>query len=163
VCWQCEHPEATWPDYIAHLREVLEQHCWVVQGVQRERQRPPYAYTIGLAAHERAELAVTGLPYDEAAALLNGAARHVLVADALRPGMRISLRGGPVTEIVRVAEPGVHLPAAAAINGPGFTALQVVYPDERGHWPWEASFRRGQGGQPVLGARDALSRRGGPA
>jgi Domain of unknown function (DUF4262) len=160
MCWQCDHPEASWQDYLAHLRELLEQHCWIVQGVQRERQRPAYAYTIGLAAHGRPELAVTGLPYEQAAGLLNGAARHALLTDTLRPGERLSLRGSPVTEIVRIAEPGVHLPAAAGINGPRFTALQLVYADERGHWPWDTSFRRGQGGQPVLGARVAsLSRR----
>ena len=154
MCWQCEHPEATWQDYVAHLRELLEEHCWVVQGVQRERQRPAYAYTIGLAAHGRPELVVTGLPYDSAAALLNSAARRALQTDVLRPGERVPLGDGLLTEIVRLAEPGVHLPAAAAVNGAGFTALQLVYADERGHWPWEASFRRGQGGQPVLGARE---------
>jgi hypothetical protein len=157
MCWQCENPGTNWQDYVEHLRDVLERHCWVVQGVQRERQRPAYAYTIGLAAHGRPELAVTGLPYDRAAALLNSAARHVLNTDALRPGEQVALRGGPVTEIVRIAEPGVHLPAAAAVNGPGFMALQLVYADERGHWPWESSFRRGGGGQPVLGVRVALS------
>jgi hypothetical protein len=49
----------------------------------------------------------------------------------------------------------VHLPLAAAINGPGFAALQLVYADDRGHWPWDVGFRGGRGGQPVLGARDA--------
>jgi hypothetical protein len=61
MCWQCENPGTTWQDYVEHLRDVLERHCWVVQGVQRERQRPAYAYTIGLAAHGCPELAVTGL------------------------------------------------------------------------------------------------------
>ena len=66
----------------------------------------------------------------------------------------IPLRDGPVIEIVRVAEPAVHLSVAAAINGPGFAALQLVYADDRGHWPWDVGFRGGRGGQPVLGARD---------
>src|ERR1700760_1789299 len=124
MCWQCEHPEATWQDYVAHLRELLEEHCWVVQGVQRERQGAAYAYTVGLAAHGRPELVVTGLDYDSAAALLNSAARRVLQTDALRPGERVPLGDGLLTEVVRLAEPGVHLPAAAAVNGPGFAALQ---------------------------------------
>src|SRR6201992_3751299 len=74
MCWQCDHPGATWDDYLAHLRELLAQHCWIVQGVQRERRRPPYAYTVGLAAHDRPELVVTGMPYDRAVDLLNRAA-----------------------------------------------------------------------------------------
>jgi hypothetical protein len=155
VCWQCDHPGATWHDYLAHLRELLQRHCWIVQGVQRERHRPPYAYTVGLTAHGQPELVVTGLPYDRAAGLLNSVAEHVLHADAPRAGEVVPLRGGPVIEIVRVAEPSVHLPVAAAINGRGFAALQLVYADDRGHWPWDAGFRGGRGGQPVLGARDA--------
>ncbi|HET9082060.1 MAG TPA: DUF4262 domain-containing protein [Trebonia sp.] len=156
MCWQCDHPGATWQDYLGHLRELLERHCWVVQGVQRERQRPAYAYTVGLPRHQRPELVVTGLPYDRAVDLLNSAAGHVLHAGAPRPGEMLSLRGKPVIEIVRVTEPGVHLMGAAALNGPGFSALQLVYADERGHWPWDAGFRGGRGGQPVLGARRTL-------
>jgi Domain of unknown function (DUF4262) len=154
MCWQCDHPGATWDDYLAHLRGLLQRHCWIVQGVQRERNRSPYAYTVGLTAHGRPELVVTGLPYHRAVDLLNGVAEHVLHADAPRVGEVIPLRGGPVIEIVRVAEPSVHLPVASAINGPGFAALQLVHADDRGHWPWDVGFRGGRGGQPVLGARD---------
>jgi len=162
VCWQCDHPGATWQDYLDHLRELLEEHCWIVQGVQRERRRPPYAYTVGLAAHGRPELVVTGMPYDRAVDLLNGVAEHVLHADPPEPGEVLPLRGGPVVEIVRVTEPSVHLAVAAALNGPQFAALQLVYADDRGHWPWESGFRGGRGGQPVLGARTAVAARTAP-
>jgi hypothetical protein len=159
MCWECDHPEATWQDYLEHLRALLEQRRWVVQGVQRERERPPYAYTVGLPKRQRPELLVTGLPYDRAAGLLNGAAEHALLAGTLRPGELLALPGAPAIEIVRVAEPGVHLKVAAAINGPGFTALQLVYADERGRWPWDSVFRGGHGGQPVLGSRARADRR----
>jgi Domain of unknown function (DUF4262) len=155
MCWQCDHPGATWQDYLEHLRQLLERARWVVQGVQRERGRPPYAYTVGLPRQQRPELLVTGLRYDQAADLLNSAAEHVIDAGPPRPGAMLALRGGPTVEIVRVAEPGVHLKVAAALNGPGFTALQLVYADDRGNWPWDARFRGGYGGQPVLGARGA--------
>lgn len=153
MCWQCDHPGATWPDYLEHLRELLDRHCWVVQGVQRERHRPAYAYTVGLPRQQRPELVVTGLAYDRAVDLLNGAANHVLRAGAPPPGGVLSLRGEPIVEVVQVAEPAVHLAVAAALNGPGFSALQLVYADDRGHWPWDAGFRGGRGGQPVLGVR----------
>ena len=161
MCWQCDHPGATWHDYLEHLRELLEEHCWIVQGVQRERHRPPYAYTVGLAAHGRPELVVTGMPYDRAVELLNSVAEHVAHASAPQPGEVLPLPGGPVIEIVRVTEPAVHLAVAAALNGPQFTALQLVYADDRGHWPWDAGFRGGKGGQPVLGARTAVGSRAG--
>ena len=50
--------------------------------------------------------------------LLNSVAEHVVHADAPAPGEVIPLRGGPVIEIVRVAEPTAHLAVAAALNGP---------------------------------------------
>jgi hypothetical protein len=70
----------------------------------------------------------------------------------------VTLPGGPLLEIVQVTEPGVHLAVAAALNGPGFTALQLVYADDRERWPWDAGFRGGAGGQPVLGGRAAAAR-----
>lgn len=157
MCWQCENPAATWQDYLEHLRGLLERHCWIVQGVQRERSRPPYAYTVGLAAHDRPELVVTGMSYDRAVNVLDRVAEHALHADAPRPGELLPLRGGPVIEIVRVTEPGVHLAVAAALNGPQFSALQLVYADDQGRWPWDAGYHGGRGGQPVLGARAAAS------
>ena len=161
MCWQCDHPAATWQDYLEHLRELLEQHCWIVQGVQRERRRPPYAYTVGLAGHDQPELVVTGMPYDRAVGLLNSVAEQVTQAGAPWPGEVLPLRDGPRVEVVRVTEPAVHLAVAAALNGPAFTALQLVYADDQGRWPWSAGFRGGQGGQPVLGARTAARARTG--
>ena len=76
-------------------------------------------------------------------------------AEAPVPGERVPLTGGPLIEIVRVAEPSAHLRVATEFCGPQFTAIQLVYADDRGHWPWERGFRGGRGGQPVLGARAA--------
>ena len=114
---------------------------------------------MGLTAAERPELVVTGLPYDRAVELLNQAAERVLQGAAPEPGDVLPLRDGVVAEIVRVAEPAVHLSVAAALNGPRFPALQLVYADDAGRWPWEAGFRGGHGGQPVLGARAARPRK----
>ena len=130
-----------------------QRHCWIVQGVQRERHRPPYAYTVGLAAHGRPELVVTGLPYDRAVDLLNGVAEHVLHAEAPRAGEVIPLRGGPVPRSSGLPSRACTCRSPPRISGPGFAALQLVYADDRGHWPWDAGFRGGRGGQPVLGAR----------
>jgi Domain of unknown function (DUF4262) len=154
MCWQCDHPEATWLDYMAHARRLIETHGWMVQGVQRSRHSPAFAYTVGLTEHDRPELAVTGLPMARAVDLLNGSAAHLLHAKVQpQPGEVIPLIGGPVIEIVQVAEPTAHFPVAAHFFGPKIRALQLVYADDRGHWPWDVGFRGGRGGQPVLGAR----------
>jgi hypothetical protein len=156
MCWECDHPGSTRLDYLDHLRDLIHQHGWAVQGVGRDRVHPPWAYTVGLTPHGRPEFVVTGLPLDRATRLLNGVAARVLHAEVPRPGERIPLNGGPLIEIVQVAEPAVHLVSAVELYGPGIRARQLVHADDRGCWPWDAGFRGGRGGQPVLGVRAPL-------
>jgi len=153
MCWQCIHPDATRLDYLDHLRGLIVQHGWAVQGVERDRNRPPWAYTVGLTPHGRPELAVTGLPIDRALRLLNDVAAHVMHAAAPSPGEQIELDGGPVIEIVKVADPAAHLMMAIELDGRRVRALQAVHADDRGHWPWDLGYRGVRGGQPVLGIR----------
>jgi Domain of unknown function (DUF4262) len=153
MCWQCIHPDATRLDYLDHLRGLVVQHGWAVQGVERDRNRPPWAYTVGLTPHGRPELAVTGLPIERAMRLLNDVAAHVMHAAAPSPGEQIELDGGPVIEIVKVADPAAHLVMAIELYGRRVRALQVVHADDRGHWPWDLGYRGVRGGQPVLGRR----------
>lgn len=58
---------------------------------------------------------------------------------------------GPLIEIVELAHPDAHLDTAVALFGRELRALQLVWADDRGHWPWERGFRGMRGGQPVLG------------
>lgn len=153
MCWLCDHPDATHFDYLEHIRDIIACCCFAVQGVEGDRRHAPWAYTVGLTAHGKPELVVTGLSMARSARLLNDVATHVLHADPPLPGEVVPLRGGPVIEIVEVAEPTVHLVIAVEIFGPEIRALQLVHADDRGHWPWELGFRGGRGGQPVLGMR----------
>ncbi len=153
MCWLCDHPGSTRLDYLTHVAELIACHGWAVQGVQRDRIHPPWAYTVGLTASGKPELLVTGMPLVRATQLLDDVAAHVLHADAPRPGERIPLVGGPLIEIVTVAEPAAHLLTAVEFYGSEIQALQLVHADDRGHWPWEVGFRGVRGGQPVLGVR----------
>jgi len=155
MCWLCDHPGSTPADYLDHVRELIARHGWAVQGVQRDRAHPPWAYTTGLTELGTPELVLTGLPLSRAASLLNDAAGHLSHGAPPVPGERILLPGGPLTEIVEVAEPAAHLETAVGLYGPQIRALQIVHADRRGHWPWEAGYRGVRGGQPVLGIRAA--------
>jgi hypothetical protein len=64
-------------------------------------------------------------------------------------------KADPLIEIVRVTEPTAHLVTAVELYGAEIRALQLVYADDRGLWPWDAGFRGQHGGQPVLGQRAA--------
>ncbi|RSM49566.1 DUF4262 domain-containing protein [Amycolatopsis balhimycina DSM 5908] len=155
MCWQCDNPDRPQSEYLMLLRDGVADRGWLVQGVERSGLYPPWAYTIGLSGFGLPELVVTGLPMRVAGDLLNGMAEHALHASPPSPGERIPLRGGPLVEVVALAEPSAHLVFAVALFGPEIRALQLVHADDQGRWPWSPDFRDGEGGQPVLGVRRA--------
>ncbi|HEY6495010.1 MAG TPA: DUF4262 domain-containing protein [Trebonia sp.] len=157
MCWVCDHPEATKAARLAYVRGLLDEHPWVVIGVDRERYRAPYSYTVGLTERELPELLITGLSKGRAAEVLIAVAERVLEAGAPATGARIRLPGRRPGEVIQVSEPGVHLGVAADLFGDRLSAVQLVYADQRGHWPWDKDFRNGRGGQPVLGPRFAAA------
>ena len=59
MCWECDHPGATRDDYLHYVGGVIAEHGWAVQGVERDRIHPPWAYTVGLTEHGEPELVVT--------------------------------------------------------------------------------------------------------
>jgi hypothetical protein len=155
MCWLCDHPDATWPDYLDFMRELIDACGWAVVAVERDHIHPPWAYTVGLTAAGLPELVVTGMSASRAQDLLNDVAAHVLHSCALAPGDQHALEGGPVIEIVELTEPTAHLFVAVELYGNGICAQQLVHADDRGHWPWETGYRGVRGGQPVLGVRAA--------
>lgn len=157
MCWQCDHPESTRQDYLDHMQGLIKRFGWAVVGVEGDRIHPAWAYTLGLTPYGKPELVVTGLPLPRATWLLNEVAQYVLETTVPRAGDKVHVEGGPVMEVVSVTEPTAHLKVAVELYGSAIQALQLVYADDRGHWPWDAGFRgRHRGGQPVLGARADL-------
>ena len=155
MCPLCQNPNLTQADvYAAHTRKI-ETEGWTIQGVTGDRLHAPLAYTVGLTDFDLPELVVTGLRHDLACALLDEVAHHCLHCEPPHPGDRVQLDDGPLFEVVQLAHPDAHLFTAVALRGPNFTALQLVWADDRGRWPWERGHRGGRGGQPVLGPRTA--------
>jgi hypothetical protein len=151
MCWQCDHPGSTTEDYFEELYETIDEQGWAVQHVDSDRTQ--FAYTIGLSRWRLPELLVTGVSPRRAVRLLNNVGRMVVAGDPLAPGKQITLPAGPLVETVEVDQPDAHLKFAVAIFGHRVTALQLVWPDRRGRWPWSADFDDGRGTQPVLGVR----------
>jgi hypothetical protein len=155
MCWECDHPQSSHQDYLDHMQGLIDRFGWAVVGIEDDRIHPPWAYTLGLTPRGRPELVVTGLPLPRATWLLNTLAPYVLDTAVPRPGEEVLVEGCPVIEVVRVTEPTAHLVTAVELYGLEIRALQLVYADDRGHWPWDAGFRGHHGGQPVLGVRAA--------
>ena len=159
MCWICDHPGATESDYAEHMRRLIATYGWAVQGVERDGIHPPWAYTVGLTAHRRPELVITGMGLTRATGVLNGVASHLLHAEVPEPGTQAELLDGPLVEVVKVARPWAHLNLAVEFYGNRIRGLQLVHADRRGHWPWDRRYQGGRGGQPVLGTREPPERR----
>jgi len=138
---------------IAALRVGMrEHHGWVVQFVDHEKR--PFAYTIGLHDRGLPELLVTGLDGYVSNRVLKSLG-HTIVDDGaiVAPAMLIDYEDRFLMEVVEVDHPDVHLKYAARICGPNIRALQLVWADPSGRWPWEKGWNDGRGVQPVLGVR----------
>ncbi len=150
MCWMCDHPGSTVDDYLAEIRAKIRGRGWTVQYV--EDDRVPYAYTIGMTRHGLPELLMTGVSPPRALQLLGGIVDSAPDVKVPAPGERLILRG-TLVEVVEVEHPDAHMNAAIAIYGSEVRALQLVWADWRGRWPWAAGFNNGRATQPVLGVR----------
>ncbi|GAA0614430.1 DUF4262 domain-containing protein [Kutzneria viridogrisea] len=153
MCWQCDHPDLTFEDYLNRIRQIIHTRGWAVQYVEQHEASPPWAYTVGLTEHGRPELVLTGGTAEFSAALLNVVGGHLLHAEPPDPGEQLRFDDGTLVEVVAVTEPAAHLNVAVAMYGDDIQALQLVHADGRGQWPWDSDYRGGRGGQPVLGER----------
>ena len=153
MCWQCDNPDKTLDDYLDVLRSTIRKHGWAVQYVEGDRM--PYAYTIGMHQRGLPEFLVTGLPPKRALWLLDTFAKRTLAGRPPVPGNQVWLPAGTRVELVEIDHPDAHLYMAVNIEGPDISAVQLVWADGRGRWPWAPGFDDGRQLQAVLGRRAA--------
>jgi len=136
MCWLCDNPAATFDDYLEEVvRPVVDRYGFAVQAT--ERDGTVIAYTVGLAEQGREELVVTGKPPDAAHDLLQA----VLAGEEVpRAGQRCDLLVGTALWAFRVLRPEA-LAVAWRVH-PGARALQLVWADTLGRWPWDVHRSR---------------------
>ena len=155
MCWSCDRPGSTRADWLDHMAGLVRQYGWAINWVEPDRGHPPWGYTVGLTFWNLPELVITGLDDRVVGSLLNAEANRAIVEGLPAAGLPFELTTGRVAEMVHVAEPRAHLNTACGLFGDyPFTAVQYVWADADGRWPWEAGFRGLPGGQPVLGPRE---------
>jgi Domain of unknown function (DUF4262) len=151
MCWMCDHPGSTVEDYLDEVRRKIQTYGWAIQYVEDDRR--PYAYTIGRTPFGLPELLVTGVSPVRAHHLLHDFADRIEGTLPLKPGTKVALSGRDRVEVVKVEHPEAHMGAAIGLYGYEVRAMQLVWADARGRWPWSADFDEGRGTQPVLGVR----------
>ena len=130
----------------------VRQHGLHIVHVLAEGELPEFSYTVGLYhTFEHPEVLLYGLPREGAHRILND------LADNLRTGQRY-IAGETYSDLLkgyrctfRTIPVGQYLHLGWAVwfnEGPEFPAVQLVYPDRDGRWPWQDGvtddFRRHQ-------------------
>lgn len=110
----------------------------------------PFSYTIGLTAFDHPEVVITGMPFESAQAFLNLIGAEVRDGKAYRADTWVE----ELTDAGALLLIPVHdiagLTAIEELYG-RVDALQLVWCDSRGRFPWEADYRNRPGTQPLLG------------
>ena len=149
MCEMCDGatPEQFVADVVADIRKA----GWSIVAVEDERGRHVHSYTVGLTrVHGHAELVFSGGDVDTAHRVLDELAAAVCEGRRLVAGETLARReAGCECLVVQVANPERLVIAQAVCRLPDLPpvpALQIVWADEGGRWPWQMCdhHRRGQ-------------------
>lgn len=146
----------TYEEVLDEHRSLIEEGGWSHVMVVGDVTRPPFVYTVGLTRLEgHPEVVVSGPDLDTACGVLHSAAEAVVEGERFAAGREVDLDGVPL-RVVAVRRPA-HLVVAQDIYAtPGHAglvpALQLVWPDDAGRWPWEVPWREARTTQEVFGS-----------
>ena len=121
---------------------MVADHGWAVMKVSAETDSPSFAYSIGLyRTFRHAEIIVLGLASETAHRLINDVGEAVRsggtvtagqTSDAFLEGFACTFRRVPAHQYGAYLGHGIRFYGVEA-----FPALQLVYPDRLGRWPWQ--------------------------
>ena len=144
-------------DYISTVMDTIDEYGVMIQAVfsgEGQEPSPSFAYTVGLAAIGEPEIIVFGLSPETSHHILNSMALP-LGERAWQPGISHEVFGLDVPAyLLVVADSSEHLTVSNMLFGGAdpIPALQLVYPDKNGRWPWEPGCLVADS-QPLLGSK----------
>ncbi|HEY0119539.1 MAG TPA: DUF4262 domain-containing protein [Cellulomonas sp.] len=152
----CEMCDGTTPEqFVAEIVGEVESAGWSIVAVEDDEGRHVDTYTVGLTrVHGHPELIVSGGGFHTAHHVLDELAAMVSAGRRFEAGELLGRAElGRECLMVQVVEPSRLVMAQAVYAMPGapsVPALQVVWADKAGRWPWELC-REHTGGQEVYG------------
>ncbi|GAB3522542.1 DUF4262 domain-containing protein [Arthrobacter monumenti] len=108
-----------------------------MQFVEGDVDDTALGYTVGLTELNHPEIVVTGRTMEETYIILRELALMVLDhGHVLDPGMELDLHSRPVF-LAPMMEPAKVLLTARDLYGPSLSAVQAVWVDDEGRFPWQ--------------------------
>ena len=152
MCDLCDNPDLGPDDVLDRVRADIARRRFAMVSVKGSACSAELSYTVGLTEHGLPELVVMAVRPPDASRLLDLWGDYLLDESAVLPGE--TLETGPwLLEAVAVERPEQHLFVVHRLYGERLRALQLVWADARGRWPWDLGHRARRAGQPVLGPR----------
>ena len=144
--------------FIRETRKHIADYGLSVLHVHEEPGSPGFAYSIGLwETFGHPEILIIGLRREQGHGIINACADLIRAGTVFREGERYSdVLKGYAVEFLEIA-PDYHptyLGSAIRFYGKRVPALQIVYPDRDGRFPWdEGTDGMFHEAQPLLSAR----------
>jgi Domain of unknown function (DUF4262) len=129
----------------AKILADVATYGWHVMNVMPDDPHPPHSFSIGLQqTFEHPEIVIVGLRGETAQIFINDIGQQIRKGEVYEAGVRYSelAKGFPVTFAKVSVE---YFPeylgwALWFYRGRPFTALQMIWPDRAGAFPWEDRF-----------------------
>lgn len=131
--------------YLDDVRKTIDEFGVMLQGVFPTGEGGSlFIYTVGLTAHNHPELLIAGMSFEQGGAVLNGFAADIIAGKKrlADPGPSDDLFVGLLAYLIPVTHNVIG--TAKAVYGEEAAALQVVWPDKEGRFPWDRDFYDGQ-------------------
>lgn len=125
------------------LRHIEEHGCSVTSVFDPEESEPPFTYSIGIAKSSGApELIIVGLDSKISHWMVNEYSRRCQAGERFQSGVLylgflegFAVQFGAVTRAHRAK----YMRSACWLHGgPEFEAVQLIWPDTAGVWPWDS-------------------------
>ncbi|WP_170131295.1 DUF4262 domain-containing protein [Quadrisphaera granulorum] len=133
-------------------RRLIDEQGWSVVSVGGAGRRAlPFSHTVGLTRLGHPELLVSGRGPAEARCLLGVLGDEVLAGHRFHVGDVLRRGPWPQLRLLRVTSPEALVVAqAVAADDVEIPALQVVWCDDDGRWPWDPDRPTGAVGQQLF-------------
>lgn len=159
----------------AWMRDTVRSHGWAVQAVfgtgrwapsecscgcnhPAEGDSPPFAYTVGLFGFGQPELLIFGLPISTAHRTLNELGERVRRGQRLQPGELVTLESWSHRLHLFAFRDDAEVPVLisaqrfyGATRARPVPAIQCVWDDRWGRFPWEPGYDPPAALQPMPG------------
>ncbi|TAL40482.1 MAG: DUF4262 domain-containing protein [Salinibacterium sp.] len=131
------------------IRSSIDEYGWAIQHVLRDDDHVPISYSVGLTNFGHPELVITGMGAEYAQGFLNPMGEDVRSGTRFRGGTWVSDLTDCDLLLIDVDD-AADLTAVEQLFG-HVEALQLVWCDNAGRFPWHAGFNNPPEAQPLLG------------